>query len=104
VRSLSMAIAATDYEFHRRFLAAASAYRAQFLALMNTELIAYTEANTFDYTRGRELWERIPAFAFEPPDVWSSLSTERVSAAALVIWCAGALAGIGVAVRRMAVA
>jgi ABC-2 type transport system permease protein len=103
IRGLSMRLAGTDYAFHRRFLDAASAYRAQFLALLNAELVAYTEANTFDYTRGRELWERIPEFAFEAPDLATSVDGASGSMAALALWIAAAGLALAAAVSRMAV-
>lgn len=103
VRALSMSLAGTDYAFHRRFLEAASEYRARFLALLNAELVAYTEANTFDYTRGRELWERIPEFAFEPPDIRASLAESSGSVLALLLWSALAAFVLAWAASRLPV-
>jgi ABC-2 type transport system permease protein len=86
MQTLSMALAGTDYTEHRRFVDAARTYRTRFLDLLNQELVAYREVNTFDYTSGRELWERIPAFDFTPPDVWTVVESQRQRAAGLVIW------------------
>jgi ABC-2 type transport system permease protein len=103
VRSLSMTLAGTDDDFHWRFLAAAATYRERFLTMLNDELVAYTEANTFDYTRGRELWERIPEFRFEPLDAWRTLGQRQGSVMSLSLWCLLAASGLAWAVARMPV-
>jgi hypothetical protein len=71
--------------------------------MLNDELVAYTEANTFDYTRGRELWERIPEFRFEPLDAWRTLGQRQGSVMSLSLWCLLAASGLAWAVARMPV-
>jgi ABC-2 type transport system permease protein len=100
-QTLSMALSGTDYDLHRRFVEATSDYREQFLSLLNDELVAYREVNTFDYTRGRELWERIPEFSFNPPTADDLMRQHRGSGAALVLWSSVALLSFGLAVKRM---
>jgi ABC-2 type transport system permease protein len=93
VQSLSMALSGSDYAHHRRFLTATSAYRRAFLETLTAELASYQAFDTFDYQRGRELWERIPAFAYEAPRVCEVLQAHQASLAAFTGW----LAAVGVA-------
>jgi ABC-2 type transport system permease protein len=103
VQSLSMGLAGTDYALHREFTEATTRYRQRFVQTLNAELAAYDQVNTFDYTRGRDLWERIPAFAFEPPSAWWSLSRHQGSAITLALWLAVSVAALGWAVATMRV-
>ena len=103
VQAVSMGLAGTDYALHREFTGATTRYRQQFVQTLNAELAAYDQVNTFDYTRGRELWERIPPFAFEPPSAWWSLSQHAGSLATLSIWLAVSMAALGWAVATMRV-
>jgi ABC-2 type transport system permease protein len=86
MQAVSMGLAGTDYRLHRQFVEATREYRTAFLDLLNRELIAYREVNTFDYTRGRELWERIPEFRFEPPTAWTTLQRQWQPIAGLMVW------------------
>jgi ABC-2 type transport system permease protein len=103
VQSISMGLAGTDYALHRRFTEATTRYRQQFVQTLNAELSAYGQVNTFDYTRGRDLWERIPAFAFEPPSAWCSLAEHRGSVVTLALWLAASMVALGWAVATMRV-
>lgn len=85
-RSLSMAFAGTDEAHDRQFSAAASAYRTQMLTTLNGELAAYGQFNTFDYTRGRDLWEKVPPFDYEVPSAAWALSSRAWSAIVLAGW------------------
>ena len=87
-RSLSMAFAGTDEAHDRGFAAAASRYRAAMLATLNGELAASGRFNTFDYTRGRDLWEQVPPFDYDPPTARQALAQSRWSAGALGAWLA----------------
>ena len=85
-RSLSMAFAGTDEAHDREFAAAASRYRAAMLATLNGELAASGRFNTFDYTRGRDLWEQVPPFDYDPPTARRALAQSMWSAGALAAW------------------
>jgi ABC-2 type transport system permease protein len=89
-RSLSMAFAGTDEAHDREFAAAAARYRAAMLATLNGELAASGRFNTFDYTRGRDLWEKVPPFDYEVPTARWALSEAKWSAAALSGWLVAA--------------
>lgn len=101
VQQLSMALSGTDYTLHRRFVDATRAYRAQFLSLLNDELVEYRALDTFDYTRGRELWERLPEFSFAPPPAAETLRHTHQAPVALAAWSLAAVAGLFTSVKRM---
>ena len=87
-RALSMAFAGTDAAHDREFAAAAARYRAAMLATLNNELAASGRFNTFDYTRGRDLWEKVPPFDYDVPAARWALSQTAWSAGALAAWLA----------------
>ncbi len=66
-RALSMAFAGTDEAHDREFAAAATRYRTAMLTTLNGELASSGRFNTFDYTRGRDLWEKVPPFDYDVP-------------------------------------
>ena len=92
-RALSMAFAGTDEAHDGEFAAAASRYRRAMLATLNGELASSGRFNTFDYTRGRELWEKVPPFDYDVPSARWALSQRAWSAGALAAW----LAAVGIA-------
>ena len=92
-RVLSMSLAGTDDLHDREFAAAAARYRATLLTTLNSELAESGRLNAFDYVRGRDLWERVPAFDYEPPGVMWAVSERRLSILVLAAW----LAAIGIA-------
>ena len=92
-RLLSMALAGTDAAHDRLFAAAAAAYRAQMLTTLNSELSQSGRLNTFDYVRGRDLWEQVPPFDYDPPPAAWAVAERWWSAVVLLLW----LTGVGVA-------
>jgi ABC-2 type transport system permease protein len=101
IQMISMSVAGTDYDHHRRFMDATDRYRQQFVQTLNAELSAYQEVDTFEYTRGRELWERIPDFDYAPPELGAVLAERRQSVASLFVWAAVVCIGAGWAVGTM---
>jgi ABC-2 type transport system permease protein len=85
-RALSMAFAGTDEAHDREFAAAASRYRAAMLTTLNGELASSGRFNTFDYTRGRDLWEKVPPFDYDVPSARWALSERAWSASVLAAW------------------
>ena len=85
-RALSMALAGTDEAHDREFAAAASRYRAQMLTTLNSELASSGRFNTFDYTRGRDLWEKVPPFDYDVPGAGWAIAERRWSLAVLAVW------------------
>lgn len=95
-RTLSMALAGTDDAHDRRFAEAAAGYRAGMLSTLNTELAGSGRFNSFDYVRGRDLWEKVPPFDYEVPGAAWAITQRSWSVIALVLWCgAVSVAAIG---------
>lgn len=95
LQAVSMALAGTDYAQHHDFLRATGDYRRAFLQTLNAELASYQQLDTFDYTRGREFWQRIPAFSYEAPDAGAIVTAQRPALFALVIWLVIVMALLG---------
>jgi ABC-2 type transport system permease protein len=85
-RTLSMALAGTDEAHDREFAAAAARYRTAMLTTLNGELASSGRFNTFDYTRGRDLWEKVPPFDYDPPSASWALAQRAWSASVLGAW------------------
>ena len=85
-RTLSMTLAGTDELHDHAFAAAAARYRAEMLATLNSELAASGRLNTFDYVRGRDLWEKVPPFDYDVPGAAWALSARRLSVIGLGVW------------------
>ena len=98
-----MGLAGTDYALHRRFTEATNAYRQTFVQTLNAELSAYQQVNTFDYTRGRDLWARIPAFTFDTPSAWWSVSQHGGSVVTIALWLLLSFAGLGWSIATLRV-
>jgi ABC-2 type transport system permease protein len=89
-RTLSMALAGTDDGHDREFAAAAARYRAAMLTTLNGELASSGRFNTFDYVRGRDLWEKVPPFDYEVPSAGWAINQRAWSAVVLAAWLAAA--------------
>ena len=88
-RALSMAFAGTDEAHDREFAAAATRYRTAMLTTLNGELASSGRLNTFDYTRGRDLWEKVPPFDYDVPTAGWALAQRAWSAGVLGAWLLG---------------
>jgi ABC-2 type transport system permease protein len=100
-RALSMAFAGTDEMHDAKFAAAASRYRAAMLTSLNGELASSGRFNTFDYTRGRDLWEKVPPFDYDALSAGWALSQRVWSAGALAAWLVAVVAGAAWSVSSM---
>lgn len=94
VRSLSMAVAGTDFAHHRRFAAAAEAYRRRLVETMNTTLAHGATSATPTFTAGPELWATLPPFVYRAPSVAWALSTQATSLLALALFLVAGLAAV----------
>ena len=102
-RSLSMALAGTDDLHDRAFAAAAARYRSSMLTTLNSELASSGRLNTFDYVRGRDLWEKVPPFDYDVPGASWAIAQRGWSVAALTTWLIVAIATAIWSVSRMRV-
>ncbi len=102
VRSLSMGLAGTDFDQHRRFAISAENYRREFIAKLNGDLI-HNSVGKSTYLRGNEFWQQIPAFHFDVPTVWTVLNDHQMSILLLALWTTGCglLAWTGAAKMRI---
>ncbi|MBL8862342.1 MAG: DUF3526 domain-containing protein [Planctomycetes bacterium] len=94
LRSASMAFAGTDFAHHRRFARAAEEHRREFVRLLNEDLKYNARPGDHRYTAGRELWERLPVFQFEPPPFAFAWSEARRSVLVLLGWFAASILGL----------
>jgi ABC-2 type transport system permease protein len=90
LRSVSMALAGTDFEQHRRFVAAAENYRRLIQRTMNDDIMAHPVKGA--YLAGSELWSRVPDFDYVAPSTGWALANVRASVAILAVWLLAALA------------
>ena len=90
-RTLSMALAGTDDAHDRTFAEAAARYRSQMLDTLNTELARSGRLNTFDYVRGRDLWQQVPPFDYDAPGLGQVLTDRAWTVTVLAAWTIGTL-------------
>lgn len=110
LRGLSMAVAGTDFDAHRRFLEQAEAYRyalVQRLNRMQAEDVSYADDRATDAGADRRKrigaahWQAIPDFHFAAP---TGATLARAALPGLTIlgsWVVAALALLGLATRRL---
>jgi hypothetical protein len=87
-RSLGQAFAGTDLTHAQHFSDSAERYRRMFVEDTNDAIETGTSGTGWNLRVGREYWESIPAFVYQPPDVGLALQQHRLSAAILIIWLA----------------
>jgi ABC-2 type transport system permease protein len=97
VRSVSMALAGTDFEQHRDFASAAETYRRRLIQTMNDAVAS----NAVGYTGDAGPWSRVDAFEYVAPGVTWVLGNERWALTALAAWLLVAALSASVAVRRL---
>jgi ABC-2 type transport system permease protein len=92
VRSLSMALAGTDFAQHAHFARAAEEYRRMIQREMNLDIAYNAKTASGPYLRGRELWEKIPDFEYQSPGVAWVLKRQQLPLLLLLVWTAAAIA------------
>ena len=102
VRSLSMALAGTDFAHHRHFVEAAESYRRAIQRVMNDDIMRRSRAGVL-YVAGPELWSNVPAFEYQTPGAAWALGTQTFSLAGLLGWAALALLLLRAALRSVAI-
>ena len=86
IRSVSMALAGTDFSHFRHFSEQAELYRRDLVAFLNADLRDNAGSNGFGYTQTKELWAQAPSFAYDAPGAGWALAGEFASLAALLAW------------------
>lgn len=101
VRSVSMALAGTDFAQHAHFAKAAEEYRRVLNREMNMDIAHNQKADDFGYTRGNDFWTKMPEFQYTAPDLEWVMSRQKFSAAMLAAWCLVGFAAAALGVSRM---
>ena len=91
LRSASVALAGTDFTHHRHFSIAAEDHRREFIRMLNNSHGA----------SGRELWEKLPPFRYQPPSLSQAVSVAMPGLTILCLWLAGGRAALYFASRRL---
>ncbi len=91
LRSASVALAGTDFTHHRHFSVAAEEHRREFIRMLNNSHGA----------SGRELWEKLPPFRYQPPPLSQAVSAAMPGLIVLCLWLAGGCAALYFASRRL---
>jgi len=93
VQAASMALAGTDYAHHQDFLRAAEHYRSAYIKTLNDTVAAQTNlSQTWEFQRGRDLWDDVPPFAYVLPDAAWAARGVAVGLTLLAVWLLAALA------------
>jgi ABC-2 type transport system permease protein len=88
LRSLSMGLAGTDVEQHRRFTEAAEQYRRMLVKRMNDDMAMHSRTGDWAYQAKPALWAEVPPFEYRAAGIAPSLAHHRWSAALLGAWLA----------------
>jgi ABC-2 type transport system permease protein len=88
MRSLSMALAGTDFMHHRDFVIAAETYRRDIQRVMNGD-IARNSRPGVAYVANSDLWAKVPEFTYDLPRASWALRQTAPSLMLLLAWVAG---------------
>jgi ABC-2 type transport system permease protein len=88
MRSLSMALAGTDFVHHRDFVMAAETYRRDIQRVMNDD-IARNSRPGVAYLADSDLWAKVPEFTYALPSASWALRQAAPSLLLLLAWVAG---------------
>lgn len=100
-RFLSMAISRTDYTAHWDFADAAEKYRIMLVGKMNGHMMDNSKTGDWYYTVGKDVWESVPEFNYEPPTFASILGNNRSNLLTLSGWVMLSSIGLFAASRRL---
>ncbi len=97
-------LAGTDLEHHHDFVEQGEATRRMMQARINDGILRYSEKTAEGRWRaraGRELWQTIPAFAYEPPSWRKALAPYGPALALLALWLFGTFVAALLAVTKL---
>jgi len=94
LQALSMGLAGTDFAHHRDFARAAEVYRQRMIRVLNESMASADPAKMREFAgtsirvsqAGREVWERVPMFAYTAPPLGLIVKNCGLSIAALLAW------------------
>jgi ABC-2 type transport system permease protein len=100
MRSLSMALAGTDFAHHQDFVTAAEAHRRTIQRVMNDDITRNARPGVA-YVAGPDLWAAVPEFTYELPSAAWALHRTLPSLGLLLAWCGATLWFASRAARRL---
>ena len=100
-RFLSMAISRTDYQTHWNFADAAEQYRLKMVEVLNNDLAENSRFGEWNYKADSKLWDSIPDFTYDPPELSTILTDNRSNFALLLLWLFGSFAGLYFVTRKL---
>jgi len=101
MRSVSAALAGTDFAHHRDFTVAAETQRRLIQDIVSDDLVKHADTldnQHFSYKATPDLWKTVPPFDYHPPNVTFALQKSAISLAML---CIGFLASLIFALRMV---
>jgi ABC-2 type transport system permease protein len=100
LRATSMALAGTDFTQHRHFSVAAEQHRRDFVRVLNEEMMN-NPAGGHGGVVGRALWEKLPAFQYDPPPPAHALRAAMPGLVVVFLWAVGAWTALLVVAPRL---
>ncbi len=100
LHAASMALAGTDFTHHRHFAVAAEQHRRDFVRVLNEEMMN-SPSDGHGGVAGRALWEKLPAFRYDPPPPAHALRAATPGLVVLFLWAAGAWAALLLVAPRL---
>ena len=101
LRTASMSLAGTDFAHHRHFSVDAEAYRRDFVRVLNEDTMKKRGGGHHGSSAGRELWEQLPAFTYEPPPVSYAWGASYPGLLVLALHAVGGWIILCLAARRL---
>lgn len=100
-QAASAGLVGSDFRRHSDFLLAAEAYRRVLSDTMNLDLIDHPAQGGAIYLAAREVWEKVPPFAYQPAALSSSLREIATPLTLLLMWLALVAAVTVLAAKRV---
>ena len=101
LRSASMALAGTDFTHHRHFSVAAEEHRRDFVRVLNEDMMNNTSGGHHGGVADPSLWEKLPAFRYEPPPSAHALRAATPGLVVLLLWAVVAWIALLVVAPRL---
>lgn len=100
IRSLSMALTATDPAHHQRFAQAAEQYRRLIQRAMNNDIMTNSVYGQ-TYLAGPQLWSQLPEFEYVGPGIRAALDRQGLAMLDLAVWVGAAAVLLWLGIRRL---
>ena len=106
IKALSAALSGTDVEFSNDFSAAGEAYQRNMVRVLNDDLMKNARGMTnysaeWGYRANQSLWQRVPAFDFDPPGLARVVERNFLPLAILLLWLLMSVGILEIAARKL---